>query len=119
MPSGFHKVDFGDVDALRDAVNDNTVAIMMEPIQDEAGVVLPPPGYLRALRSLAEHDLLLILYEVQTGIGRTGTMFAAQHQNVLADIMTLGKGLGGGVPISAVLATPRASCFEYGAQGGT
>ncbi|MFT5446626.1 MAG: acetylornithine/N-succinyldiaminopimelate aminotransferase [Gammaproteobacteria bacterium] len=120
MPTGFPKVAFGDAQAVADAIGDDTVAIMLEPIQGEAGVIMPPPGYLTALRALADqHDLLLIFDEVQTGIGRTGTLFAAQHEDIIPDIMTLGKGLGGGVPISAVLATSRAASFEYGDQGGT
>lgn len=117
---GFRKVPFGDVEAMRRAISVTTVALMVEPIQGEGGVVLPPPGYLTELRRLAdEHDLLLILDEIQTGMGRTGRLFAYQHEGVLPDILTLGKGLGGGVPISATLANPRASCFEPGDQGGT
>ena len=119
MP-GFEKVPFGDVDAVRARISAQTVAVMVEPIQGEAGVVVPPVGYLRELRRLCdEHDLLLICDEVQTGMGRTGTLFACQHEAVSPDILTLGKGLGGGVPISAVLANTRASCFVPGDQGGT
>lgn len=119
MP-GFDKVPFGDVAAARAAITSSTVAIMVEPIQGEAGVVVPPEGYLRALRELCDaHGLLLICDEVQTGIGRTGSLFACQREGVQPDILTLGKGLGGGVPISAVLANERASCFVPGDQGGT
>ena len=117
---GFVKVPYGDPDAVRAAIGPRTVAVMVEPIQGEAGVVLPPPGYLRALRSLCDaHRLLLVLDEVQTGIGRTGTLFACQSEGVFPDVMTLGKGLGGGVPIAALLAARRACCFEPGDQGGT
>jgi acetylornithine/N-succinyldiaminopimelate aminotransferase len=117
---GFDKVPFGDAAAVRAAIGDDTVAVMVEPIQGEAGVVVPPEGYLRALRALCdEHGLLLICDEVQTGIGRTGTLFAFEREEARPDILTLGKGLGGGVPISAVLANTRASCFVPGDQGGT
>ena len=119
-PEGFKQVPFGDIDAMRNAIDATTVAIMIEPIQGEAGVVVPPPGYLAGLRALAdEHELLLIFDEIQTGIGRTGKMFEFQHHDVVPDIMTLGKGIGGGVPLAAVIANDRAACFEYGDQGGT
>ncbi|MET0410589.1 MAG: aminotransferase class III-fold pyridoxal phosphate-dependent enzyme [Polyangiaceae bacterium] len=119
-PPGFVKVTYGDVEAMRAAIDDGTVAIMVEPIQGEAGVVVPPSGYLAALRRLCdEHDLLLILDEVQTGVGRTGRFLAQEHAGVHADITTLGKGLGAGVPIAGVLASQRASCFEPGDQGST
>ena len=117
---GFVKVPFGDAAAVRERIGPNTVAVLVEPIQGEGGVVVPPEGYLRELRYLCdEHGLLLICDEVQTGIGRTGTLFAFQREGVIPDILTLGKGLGGGVPISAVLANARASCFAPGDQGGT
>ena len=119
MP-GFIKVPFGDAAAVRARLSAQTVAIMVEPIQGEAGVVVPPEGYLRELRELCDrHDLLLICDEVQTGIGRTGALFASEHEAVKPDILTLGKGLGGGVPVSAVLANTRADCFVPGDQGGT
>ncbi len=119
MP-GFVKVPYGDAEAVAASIGASTVAVMVEPIQGEAGVVVPPLGYLRELRRLCDaHGLLLICDEVQTGIGRTGTLFASQHDGVLPDVLTLGKGLGGGVPISAVLANTRASCFAPGDQGGT
>jgi acetylornithine/N-succinyldiaminopimelate aminotransferase len=117
---GFVKLPYGDVDAMRAAIDHSTVAIMVEPIQGEAGVVVPPSGYLSALRRLCdEHDLLLILDEVQTGVGRTGRFLGQEHAGVHADITTLGKGLGAGVPIAGVLASQRASCFEPGDQGST
>ena len=119
MP-GFVKVPHGDAAAVEAQIGPETVAVMVEPIQGEAGVVVPPDGYLRELRRLCdERELLLICDEVQTGMGRTGTLFACEHEGVKPDILTLGKGLGGGVPISAVLANERASCFVPGDQGGT
>ncbi len=119
MP-GFVKVPFGDVAAVAARISTQTVAIMVEPIQGEAGVVVPPEGYLRELRALCDrHDLLLMCDEVQTGMGRTGALFASEHDAVKPDILTLGKGLGGGVPVSAVLANARANCFAPGDQGGT
>jgi acetylornithine/N-succinyldiaminopimelate aminotransferase len=117
---GFVKVPFGDLAAVADAIGPSTVALFVEPIQGEGGVVVPPQGYLRGLRALADrHDLLLMLDEVQTGIGRTGTMFAFEQEGIVPDVITLGKGLGAGVPVSAVLANRRASCFQPGDQGGT
>jgi len=96
------------------------VAVMVEPIQGEAGVVMADDAFLRALRELCDRNaLLLILDEVQTGVGRTGRMFACEHAPVRPDIMTLGKGIGGGVPLAALLASEQASCFAHGDQGGT
>ena len=119
MP-GFVKVPYGDASAVEGAIGPNTVAVMIEPIQGEAGVVVPPAGYIAALRDITDrHGILLIADEVQTGMGRTGTLFAHQHDGVTVDVMTLGKGLGGGVPLAALLASERASCFERGEQGGT
>ena len=119
-PDGFAQVEFGCVAALESAIDENTVAIMVEPIQGEAGVVMPYEGYLRDLRRLADrYELLLIFDEIQTGYGRVGAMFAKELEGVTPDIITLGKGIGGGVPLGAVLATERVSCFEYGDQGGT
>ncbi|MEM9621601.1 MAG: aminotransferase class III-fold pyridoxal phosphate-dependent enzyme [Pseudomonadota bacterium] len=117
---GFHKVPFGDLQAMADAIDGETVALMVEPIQGEAGVVVPPEGYLQGLRRLADqHNLLLILDEIQTGFGRTGTLCHFQQVHVTPDIITLGKGLGGGLPLSATLANERAAVFEFGDQGGT
>jgi acetylornithine/N-succinyldiaminopimelate aminotransferase len=119
-PAGFVKLPFGDLEAMRAAVDETTVAIMVEPIQGEGGVVLPPADYLPGLRRLAdERDLLLILDEVQTGCARTGRFLAQEHAAVRADMTTLGKGLGAGVPVSALLANRRAACFELGDQGST
>ena len=102
------------------AITDRTVAVMLEPIQGEAGVFPARDDYLCALRALTdERGVLLILDEVQTGIGRTGRLYAFEHVGVRPDILTLGKGLGGGVPLAALVASARASCFEPGDQGGT
>ncbi len=117
---GFVRVPFGDLEATADAIDDDTVAVMLEPIQGEGGVVVPPAGTLRALRELTrERGVLLILDEVQTGMGRTGELFAHQHEDAQPDILTLGKGLGGGVPLAAMLASEAVSCFDVGDQGGT
>lgn len=120
QPPGFCKVNYGDIHELESAITDNTVAIMLEPVQGEAGVIVPPSGYLKAVRDLAtKHHLLLILDEIQTGMGRTGHYFAYQAEDIRPDILTLGKGLGGGVPISAVVAAEHACVFQPGDQGGT
>ena len=106
---GFTHVPFGDADALRKAVNAGTGAVILEPIQGEAGVIIPPQGYLPAAREICDrHGALLILDEVQTGLGRTGTMFACEHSGVVPDIMCLAKALGGGVmPIGAFISTAK------------
>jgi acetylornithine/N-succinyldiaminopimelate aminotransferase len=121
LPGDVTVVPFGDADALRAAVTEQTAAIMLEPIQGEGGVIVPPDGYLAAARAIAdEAGALLILDEVQTGIGRTGDWFAHQHEGVTPDVMTLAKGLGGGLPIGAVVAWGRAaSLFSPGAHGST
>ncbi len=118
---GFVHLPFGDIEALRQAVGPRTCAIMLEPIQGEGGVIVPPEGYLQQVRELCNrHDLLLILDEVQTGCGRTGHLFAWQHEHVRPDILTLAKGLGGGVPIGAMLATETvAASFGPGSHGST
>ncbi|HLV43331.1 MAG TPA: ornithine--oxo-acid transaminase [Aggregatilineales bacterium] len=104
---GFLTVPYGDADALAAAITPNTAAIMLEPIQGEAGVVVPPEGYLRRVRELCdEHNVLFIADEIQTGLGRTGELFACDHEGVRPDIMVLGKALGGGMyPVSAVLSS--------------
>lgn len=117
---GFVKVPFGDAAAVDAVLSERSVAVMVEPIQGEGGVVVPPPDYLRDLRALTEaRGVLLILDEVQTGMGRTGRLFAAEHAGIRPDITTLGKGLGGGVPLAALLARKAVSCFAPGDQGGT
>lgn len=103
---GFKHVPFGDVEAVRAAIGPHTAAVMLEPVQGEGGVAVAPPGYLEGLRALCdEHGILLILDEVQTGIGRTGRWFAYEHSTITPDIITLAKGLGGGVAIGAILTT--------------
>ncbi|EIJ34752.1 acetylornithine transaminase [Thiothrix nivea] len=117
---GFTKVPFNDAEAVRATIDAETVAIMLEPIQGEAGVIPATLEFMQALRQLAdEHKLLLICDEVQTGMGRTGELFAYQGYGIEPDIMTLGKGLGGGVPVSALLAKSHACVFQPGEQGGT
>jgi len=117
---GFTKVPLGDLEAVNKAVSPATVAVMLEPIQGEAGVFVAEDAWLRDLRSLTrERGLLLIADEIQTGIGRTGRLFGFEHAGIDPDIVTLGKGLGGGVPLAALLATERVSCFDPGDQGGT
>lgn len=105
---GFTHVPFGDVEALRAAVTDQTAAVLLEPIQCEAGIIIPPAGYLQAARELCDRaGALLILDEIQTGFGRTGTTWACDPEGVCPDIMTLGKALGGGVmPVGAFIARP-------------
>lgn len=117
---GFIKVPINDLEAIERVIDANTVAIMLEPIQGEAGVIAADIEYLQALRALAtRHGILLILDEVQTGVGRTGELFAFQRAGIEPDIMTLAKGLGGGVPLAALLARREVSCFDHGDQGGT
>ncbi|MCH1615537.1 MAG: acetylornithine transaminase [Acidimicrobiales bacterium] len=117
---GFEFVPFNDFDALKQKVNSETAAILLEPIQGEGGVNEPDPDYLKQVRDLCDSEgILLILDEVQTGCGRTGKMFAFQHYGIMPDIMTLAKGLGGGVPIGAVLANEKAAVFQPGDHGST
>ena len=117
---GFPKVPLGDLEAVRKAVTPETVAVMLEPIQGEAGVFVAADDWLRDLRKLTRDlGILLILDEIQTGIGRTGRMYGYEHAGIEPDILTLGKGLGGGTPIAALVASAGASVFEYGDQGGT
>jgi ornithine--oxo-acid transaminase len=103
---GFLMVPYGDLEALRDAINDDVVAVLLEPIQGESGVRIPPPGYLAGVRELtSKHRVLFIADEIQSGLGRTGRTLACEHENVTADVVLLGKALGGGiVPVSAVVA---------------
>jgi acetylornithine/N-succinyldiaminopimelate aminotransferase len=118
--SGFRKPKPNDLASIRQLMNANTVAVMLEPIQGESGVWPATDDFLRELRGLTEqHGLLLIVDEIQTGMGRTGRLFHYEHAGIRPDIMTLGKGIGGGVPLGALLATQKASCFEHGDQGGT
>lgn len=121
MPAEVTHVPFGDVTALEQAVDDTTAAVVLEPILGEAGVILPPEGYLQAAREITRrHGALLILDEVQTGIGRTGHWFAHQAVGITPDVITLAKGLGGGLPIGACIGIgPAAELFEPGQHGTT
>ncbi|AYU54739.1 ornithine--oxo-acid transaminase [Staphylococcus debuckii] len=119
---GFLKVDFGDVDQLKDAINENTAAILVEPIQGEAGINVPPEGYLKEIRKLAdENNILFIADEIQSGLGRSGKTFATDWDGVKPDVYILGKALGGGVlPISAVAADSEVlDVFTPGSHGST
>ena len=121
MVPGFRYVPFNDSKAVEDAVTDKTCAILVEPVQGEGGVKVPSPGYLKALRKICdEHQLLLVLDEIQTGMGRTGRLFAYEHEGITPDIMALAKGLGSGMPVGALLATDKASqAFVPGTHGST
>lgn len=102
---GFNHVKFGDADEVREAINENTAAVIVEPVQGEAGIYPAPEGYLKELREICdEKDVLLIFDEIQSGLGRTGEMFACMHWGVTPDIMTLAKGIAGGVPMGATIA---------------
>lgn len=117
---GFVKAPFNDLDAVAGLIDDQTVAIMLEPVQGEAGVIPATQAFMQGLASLArEKGILLIVDEVQSGMGRTGMLFAYQHVDVTPDIMTLGKGIGAGVPLAALCARAEVSVFEHGDQGGT
>jgi acetylornithine/N-succinyldiaminopimelate aminotransferase len=117
---GFPKAQLNDLASVERLINDKTVAVMLEPIQGEAGVWLATDQFLRDLRKLTRaHGLLLILDEIQTGIGRTGKLFHYEHAEIEPDIITLAKAIGGGVPLGALLSTKAACCFEHGDQGGT
>ena len=117
---GFPKATLNDLASVERLVDDATVAVMVEPVQGEAGVVPVTKEFLQALRALCDaRGLLLILDEVQTGVGRTGTFCAFQHLGVAPDILTLGKGIGGGVPLAALLTTRKHMVFAHGDQGGT
>jgi acetylornithine/succinyldiaminopimelate/putrescine aminotransferase len=121
LTPGFRYAPFDDVEALEEALTPRTVAIMLEPIQGEGGVVVPHPSYLRRVRDLCDaRRLLLILDEVQTGVGRTGRLYGYERAGITPDIMSLAKGLGGGVPIGAMLATEAvAESFGAGTHGST
>ncbi|MDO5029515.1 MAG: acetylornithine transaminase [Corynebacterium sp.] len=124
MPAGVEFVPYGDIDFLTKTIESDPLgvaAVIMEPIQGETGVVAPPEGYLKAVRELTKRfDVLMIVDEVQTGMGRTGKWFAHQHDDIVPDVMTLAKGLGGGLPLGAVVANGRAAeLFSPGAHGTT
>lgn len=121
LTPGFTHVPYGDIEAVRKAVTDETAAVLVEPIQGEGGVVVPPEGYLKSLKELCqEKDILLIFDEVQTGFGRTGDMFASQTFNVTPDIIALAKGIAGGFPMGAVIASEDVgSAFQPGDHAAT
>jgi ornithine--oxo-acid transaminase len=122
FPTGFRQVPFGDAEAMRASVGRNTVAILVEPVQGEAGIVVPPAGYLRELRALCdEHDILLMCDEIQSGLGRTGRLFAFEHEGIRPDVCIIGKALSGGFyPVSAVLASREIlGVFTPGDHGST
>jgi predicted acetylornithine/succinylornithine family transaminase len=121
LPGDVTHVPYGDADALAAAVDDATAAVFLEPIMGEGGVVVPPEGYLTAARDVtSRHGALLVLDEVQTGMGRTGAFFAHQHDGITPDVVTMAKGLGGGLPIGACLAVgPAAGLLVPGLHGST
>lgn len=117
---GFPKAQYNDLASVKALIDDDTVAIMLEPVQGEGGVIAANKQFMQGLRDLSQqHGILLIVDEVQTGMGRTGTLFAYQQASIKPDIMTLAKGIGAGVPLAALCATEAVSCFEHGDQGGT
>lgn len=122
LPNGFMRIPYGDLSAARRGLRRrNVVAVLLEPIQGEGGVNVPPAGYLHGLRELCDaSDCLLMLDEIQTGVGRTGHWFAFQHEAIVPDVMSLAKGLGGGFPIGACLAAGKAAAlFTPGSHGTT
>jgi acetylornithine/N-succinyldiaminopimelate aminotransferase len=120
MPGGFAKARLNDIGSVERAITPQTVALMMELVQGEAGVQLADPGFVREVRALtAERQVLLMVDEVQTGIGRCGQAFAYELFGIEPDVMTLAKGIGGGVPLAALLCKEGLNCFEPGDQGGT
>jgi ornithine--oxo-acid transaminase len=122
FPAGFHIVEYGSIEALEEAINENTAAFIVEPIQGEGGIVVPPDGYLRAAAELCrKHNVLLIADEIQTGLGRTGTMLACEHEGVQPDGLILGKALGGGIfPVSMFLGREDViGVFQPGDHGST
>ncbi len=118
---GFQYVPFNDIGAVETAVNEHTCAVLVEPVQGEGGVSIPAPGYLKELRDLCDkHNIVLMLDEIQTGMGRTGKFFAYEHAGITPDVVMLAKGLGGGIPIGALLATDKvAQAFTHGSHGST
>jgi acetylornithine/N-succinyldiaminopimelate aminotransferase len=117
---GFPKAELNDLASVESLINDKTVAVMLEPVQGESGVIPASREFMQGLRELTkQRGILLIVDEVQSGMGRTGELFAYQLSGITPDIMTLGKGIGGGVPLAALLAREEIACFEAGDQGGT
>ena len=118
---GFRYVPYNDIESIEQAINDHTCAVLVEPIQGEGGVIVPAAGYLKAARELCDrHHILLMIDEIQTGMGRTGKLYGYEHENILPDVVTLAKGLAGGMPIGALLATEKAArAFTPGSHGST
>lgn len=119
---GFKTVPFGDLKALEDAITENTVAVIMEPIQGEAGIIVPPKGYLKGVREITkENNVLMVCDEIQTGFGRTGKLFAFEHDGIRPDVITVGKALSGGLyPVSAMLSSKEVmDVFRPGDHGST
>lgn len=120
LPSGFVNVKYNNIEAIEEAINEKICAVMLEPIQGEGGVNLPDKNYLKIVSELCrQRGILFILDEIQTGIGRTGSLFAYEQYGIEPDIMTLAKGLASGIPIGAILARERASVFSVGEHGST
>lgn len=120
LPAGFTNVKYNDIEAIKSATTPQTCAVMLEPLQGEGGVNIPSEGYLAAVRDWCDRKgLLLILDEIQTGLARTGTLFAYEQHGIEPDIMTLAKGIASGLPIGAILAKERASVFTTGDHGST
>ena len=118
--AGFPKAVYNDIASVEALIGAKTVAVMLEPVQGDGGVIPADPAFMKALRELTRaRGILLIVDEVQSGMGRTGKLFAYEHAAIVPDIMTLGKGIGGGVPLAALLAREEICCFEAGDQGGT
>ena len=118
--SGFPKAELNDINSVKKCITDKSVAVMLEPVQGEGGVIPCDDQFMRDLRQLTkEHNLLLIVDEVQAGFGRTGKLFAYQNYGIEPDIMSLGKGIGGGIPLAALLCRDEVACFVPGDQGGT
>ena len=118
---GFRYVPYNDVGSIEQAINDRTCAVLVEPLQGEGGVIVPTAGYLKAVRDLcSQHDILLMIDEIQTGMGRTGKLYGYEHDNITPDVAALAKGLAGGMPIGALLATEKvARAFIPGSHGST
>jgi len=122
LTPGFPVIKYGDIDALEGAINENTVAFLVEPIQGEAGIIMPPDGYMKAAAEVCKkNNVLLMADEIQTGFGRTGKMFCCEHEDVKPDVYIMGKTLGGGVmPVSAIAATEEVmDVFQPGQHGST
>jgi len=120
LPAGFVNVAYDSIEAIKQATSEKTCAVLLEPVQGEGGVNIPSPDYLQQVRAWCdEKGILMLLDEIQTGIGRCGTLFAYEQSNVIPDVIMLAKGLGGGFPIGAILATEKASVFNKGEHGTT